>query len=204
MALTGKQIRHLRALGHHIDPVVQIGKNGITEALTAQLAEAIAHHELIKVKVLPECPIDRKEAGEAVASAIGAELAQTLGRTLLLWKRNPQAAKIELPNARGELKSAAHKDTSKGKLPPSRSREPAEAASDEPKPWRHAPGEGPGARREGRAPARRAAPRPTGEARPRREEGPVTGASRARTARSPGGGSRPSAGGRPAPRRPAR
>lgn len=102
MLLTGKQKRHLRALGHHLDPVVQIGKNGITEALVAQLAEAITRHELIKVKLLPECPIERDQAGEEVANAIGAELAQTLGKTLLLWKRNPQATRVELPRASGK------------------------------------------------------------------------------------------------------
>jgi RNA-binding protein len=100
MALTGKQNRHLRALGHHLDPVVQIGKNGITEAVIAQLAAAIDHHELVKVKLLTECPVDRTEAGEQLASALGAELTQTLGRTLLFWKRNPHKPKVELPGAK--------------------------------------------------------------------------------------------------------
>jgi len=104
MALTGKQTRHLRSLGHHLDPVVQIGKNGITEALVAQLSEAILRHELLKVKLLPECPLDRHEAGEEAAKAIGADLVQTLGRTLLFWKRNPQAARIELPKASGKAR----------------------------------------------------------------------------------------------------
>lgn len=122
MALTGKQTRHLRALGHHLEPVVQIGKNGITEAVIAQLAEAIDHHELVKVKLLPECPVDRNEAGAELASALGADLAQTLGRTILLWKRNPQKAKVELPNARGEIKPAVRKEGSKGKRPPSKGR----------------------------------------------------------------------------------
>ena len=107
MLLTGKQKRHLRALGHHLEPVVQIGKNGITEALVAQIGEAITRHELLKVKLLPECPIERDVAGDEVAKAVGAELAQTLGRTLLLWKRNPQAAKVDLPRASGPKKGKA-------------------------------------------------------------------------------------------------
>src|SRR5262245_20458910 len=109
MALTGKQTRHLRALGHHLDPVVQIGKNGLTDAVIAQLEGAISDHELIKVKLLPECPIDRSEAGEAAARAIGADLVQTLGRTLLLWKRNPKAAKIELPKVKKTKEGAPSK-----------------------------------------------------------------------------------------------
>jgi len=131
MPLTGKQTRHLRGLGHHLDPVVQIGKNGITEALVAQLAEAILRHELVKVRLLPECPVDRHEVGGELATAIGGELVQTLGRTLLFWKRNPAAVKVELPKANAKKPKAkakageaepeeAGKSTSKGKLPPSR------------------------------------------------------------------------------------
>jgi RNA-binding protein len=102
MPLTGKQIRHLRGLGHHLDPVVLIGKNGVTEAVVAQLGEALLRHELLKIKLLPECPIDRHEAGGEIAKATSSELVQTLGKTLLFWKRNPQATKVELPKASGK------------------------------------------------------------------------------------------------------
>lgn len=95
--LTGKAIRHLRGLGHHLDPIVQIGKEGITEALVAATREALAAHELVKVRVGTEAPIDRKEAGVELAAATGAELAQTLGRTLLLYLRHPKKPKIVLP-----------------------------------------------------------------------------------------------------------
>lgn len=95
--LTGKAIRHLRGLGHHLDPIVQIGKDGITEALVAATREALAAHELVKVRVGTEAPIDRKEAGVELAAATGAELAQTLGRTLLLYLRHPRKPKIVLP-----------------------------------------------------------------------------------------------------------
>ncbi len=95
--LTGKAIRYLRGLGHHLDPVVQIGKEGITEALVAATREALAAHELVKVRVGAEAPIDRKEAGVELAEATGSELAQTLGRTLLLYLRHPRKPKIVLP-----------------------------------------------------------------------------------------------------------
>lgn len=180
MALTGKQIRHLRALGHHLEPVLLLGKNGITEAVIAQLSEAIGHHELVKVKLLSECPLDRGEAGEEAANSVGAELVQTLGRTLLLWKRNAQKPKIELPNARGELRPAARKDTSKGKLPPSRKRAPSPEPTEEKKFWRsakepsargprQAEGAGEERRSASRAPGKRAAsPRNPAGQRPRR------------------------------------
>ena len=95
--VTGGGIRYLRGLGHHLAPVIQIGKEGITDALVAATRTALATHELIKVKVGSECPIDRKEAGPELATKTGATLAQILGRTLLLYKRHPSKPKIELP-----------------------------------------------------------------------------------------------------------
>ena len=95
--LSGKAARYLRGLGHHLDPVIQIGKEGITDGLVAATREALLAHELVKVRVLAEAPIDRKDAGVELAERAGAALAQTLGRTLLLYKRHPRKPKIVLP-----------------------------------------------------------------------------------------------------------
>jgi len=95
--LSGRAVRYLRGLGHHLDPVVQIGKEGITDALVAAVREALHAHELVKVKVGTESPIDRKDAGPELATRAGALLAQVLGRTLLLYKRHPQKPKIVVP-----------------------------------------------------------------------------------------------------------
>lgn len=95
--LPGKVIRHLRALGHHLDPVVQIGKDGITDAVVAQTKAQLLAHELVKVRVSADAPVDRKDAGAELATRAGATLAQTLGRTLLLYKRHPHKPKIDLP-----------------------------------------------------------------------------------------------------------
>jgi RNA-binding protein len=95
--LPGKVIRHLRALGHHLDPVVQVGKEGITDAVVAQTKAQLLAHELVKVRISADAPIERKDAGTELASRAGATLAQTLGRTLLLYKRHPHKPKIELP-----------------------------------------------------------------------------------------------------------
>jgi len=95
--LTNKVARHLKALGHHLDPVVQIGKEGITEAVVRATKEQLLAHELIKVRISPDAPIDRKDAGADLAEKVGASLAQTLGRTMLLYKRHPHKPKIDLP-----------------------------------------------------------------------------------------------------------
>jgi len=95
--LTGKQRRHLRALGHHLEPVVQIGKQGLTDGIIAAIDQALGQHELVKVRVGTECPDDRHEMADKLGPALKAQVAQVLGRTMLLYRRHPSEAKIQLP-----------------------------------------------------------------------------------------------------------
>ncbi len=93
--------RRLRADGHHLSPVVQVGKEGVTEAVLRQLDRALLDHELVKVKVGTETPEDRFASAEALLAGVeGASLAQILGRTLLLYRRHPRKPRYEpLPAA---------------------------------------------------------------------------------------------------------
>ncbi len=97
MPLTGSAARSLRALGHPLTPVVHVGKAGITPPVVAQVARALLDHELIKVKVLPEAPEERRAVGEALAAGTGAELVQVIGRTVLLYKPHPKKPKLKVP-----------------------------------------------------------------------------------------------------------
>ena len=96
--LSGKQKRFLRGLGHGLKPVITVGKGDINEALIKETVDAIASHELIKVKILESCGMDRFEVAAGLADACDAEVAQVLGRTLLLYKQGKDP-KIELPKA---------------------------------------------------------------------------------------------------------
>lgn len=96
--LNGKQKRHLRALGHKLKPLIQIGKKEIETALIDETNAALEHHELVKIKLLESCLLDKHEASEALAQACGAEVAQILGRTFLLY-RPATAPIIILPAA---------------------------------------------------------------------------------------------------------
>lgn len=95
--LTGKQKRFLRALGSTMDPVVQIGKAGVMEAVIDSTREALQARELIKVRVLQNSPEEPEAAIAALAEAVQAELVQVIGRNGLLFKVNPEKSKIELP-----------------------------------------------------------------------------------------------------------
>ena len=95
--LSGKQRRHLRALGHHLSPVLQIGHEGLTEAVVAQAKTQLDAHELIKVRVSEASPLPRHEAASQLASATHSDLAQVLGRTFLLYKPHAKDPAIVLP-----------------------------------------------------------------------------------------------------------
>ena len=94
MALTGKQRRKLRALGHLLNPVVMVGQEGVTPGVIAAAEQALWDHELIKVKIA-EGPEERDEAARRLAEATECELAQLLGRTALLFKRRPEDSKFD-------------------------------------------------------------------------------------------------------------
>jgi RNA-binding protein len=87
--------RRLRAAGHTLDPVVQVGKLGATDGIFQQVAGALLDHELIKVKLGTECPETRFELAEGFAAMPGVKVAQILGRTILLYQRHPKKPRFE-------------------------------------------------------------------------------------------------------------
>jgi RNA-binding protein len=92
--LTGKQRRHLRALGHELNAIVQIGKGGIDDGLVAAVDRALLDHELVKIKVGENAGVERHEAAEQLAARTQSDVAQVLGNTLLLYRPNPDDPKI--------------------------------------------------------------------------------------------------------------
>lgn len=96
MALNGKQKRQLRALGHHLNAVVLVGSDGVTEGVIGAVAQALKDHELIKVKIAEEDRDGRAAAVKQLADGSESEVAQTLGRTVLLFKQKKKNSKIAL------------------------------------------------------------------------------------------------------------
>jgi RNA-binding protein len=108
--------RTLRSAGHSLDPVVQIGKQGVTDPVVAQVSRALLDHELIKIKLGTECPSDRFEVADRLSGEPGVQVAQILGRTILLYKRHAKVPKFE-----ESKKSAKAKAAPKRRLAPKRS-----------------------------------------------------------------------------------
>jgi len=87
--LNGKEKKQLRGIGHHLQPVVYIGKEGITDSVVRATEQALQAHELVKIKLGQNCPQDKHSAAETIADQAGAALVQLLGKTILLYLPNP-------------------------------------------------------------------------------------------------------------------
>src|SRR5690554_8182211 len=82
MSLSQAQKKAFRSIGHHLNPVVTVSENGISEGVLAELERALSDHELIKIKLaLPERDDRAAMLGELV-TASGAELVQTIGKKI--------------------------------------------------------------------------------------------------------------------------
>lgn len=95
--LTSRQRQHLKKLAHHLNPVVHVGKDGISDSLRKQVDQALDRHELIKVKLAESAPLDRDATSEQLPTAVGAFLVQNIGRVFILYRPHPEKPRIELP-----------------------------------------------------------------------------------------------------------
>lgn len=85
MALTGKQKRYLRAEAHHLTPIVQIGKGGLTNEIKTSIRKALDARELIKVAILQNSDADIQDVAEEIEE-MSFDVVQTIGRILVVFK----------------------------------------------------------------------------------------------------------------------
>ena len=95
--LTGRQRRHLRALGQRLAATLHVGHDGVSDAVVRQADAQLEAHELIKVRVGENAPDDRHDLADALAERTKALVAQVLGRTALLYRGRKDAPTIILP-----------------------------------------------------------------------------------------------------------
>ncbi len=95
--ITTKQRAYLISISNTLDPIFQIGKNGIEENFLKQVEEALEARELIKIKVLENSGLDTREASDIICKAVGCEGIQAIGSKLVVFKQSSKKPKIELP-----------------------------------------------------------------------------------------------------------
>lgn len=93
--LSKETIKHLKALAHHLQPVLIVGDKGLTPSFMEEANQTLLHHELIKVKITGD-----RERRDTLASQLGrdldAHLIQKIGHMAIFFKRNKKALKIEI------------------------------------------------------------------------------------------------------------
>lgn len=95
--LTGKQKTYLKGLAHTMQPIIQIGKNGVNEMLVKTIEDALEARELIKVSVLQNCMEDPKTLAIDIADVLNAEVVQVIGKTVIFYKESRKKKQIILP-----------------------------------------------------------------------------------------------------------
>lgn len=89
ISLTGRQKKYLRGLGHHLDCCVIVGREGLTDNVVQSCDDSLQAHELVKIKLGQNCPLHKQQAAETAAARTGSHLVQLIGRTVLLYRANP-------------------------------------------------------------------------------------------------------------------
>lgn len=95
--MNGKQRSYLKKLAHDLQPLFQIGKNGLTENFIEQMNQALEARELVKCKVLNNSMLDAKETANELARATNAEFVQAIGNKFTLYRESQDNKKIVLP-----------------------------------------------------------------------------------------------------------
>ena len=105
--LTSKQRSTLRGIASKYETILQVGKGGISEALVQQVKDALRKRELIKMRVLDNCPLDAREAAEELAARTGSEVVQVIGSRFVLFLRNSKEPVVQFLCSASDCSAAA-------------------------------------------------------------------------------------------------
>lgn len=116
MELNSKQRKFLEALAHDMEPVVRIGKFGVTKTVIKTVSDNLEARELIKVKILENAEIEREEAAQELVLKANCTLVRIIGRVLVLFRssKTRKKGKIEFPDP---SKKAVETDTEEEPTP---------------------------------------------------------------------------------------
>lgn len=119
--LTSKQRAFLRSKATAFEPILQVGKGGVSENMLILVEKALDARELIKVHVLENCEYTAREAADGIAEAVNADVVQVIGRKFVLFRISPENRTYDLLNLtilesekekkKKEAKAAATKGT---------------------------------------------------------------------------------------------
>ncbi len=125
--MTSKERAALRAKANPLEPIIQIGKEGISENLLTQIDDTLDNRELIKIRVhLESAPESPKELAQKLSEPLGAEVIQVIGGIIVLYREADEERIAEKKKKRdsGNSKATAKKKVKiKGKRQRQREKE---------------------------------------------------------------------------------
>lgn len=103
--MTSKERAALRAAANPLEPIFQIGKEGISDNLVSQIDDALDARELLKIRVhLETAPKKPRELANELQTALGAEVIQVIGGVIVLYRKADEK-KIKAKKAAAASKS---------------------------------------------------------------------------------------------------
>ncbi len=96
MPITEKQKHTLRGTGHSLKPVVIIGNAGLSDTVAIEIEQALAYHELIKVRVNALDRVARQQIIEEICTKSSATLVQQIGHIALLFRQKTEKSRFDL------------------------------------------------------------------------------------------------------------
>ncbi len=96
MSLSSRQTRQLRSLAQRLDPILHLGKAGVTDAFVASVNQALNDHELIKIK-FTAFKETKKPLAEEIATRTNGELVGIVGHVAVFYRLQPDPAKRRVP-----------------------------------------------------------------------------------------------------------
>ncbi len=94
--LKGKDRSYLRGEANKLNPLVHVGKDGVTEAVIEQVDEALEDHELIKVRILESVGRTTRSCAEELATATASNVVQVIGGIAVLFRQNDEDSEFDL------------------------------------------------------------------------------------------------------------
>lgn len=101
MTLSTDNKKHLRTIGHGLNPVVTVASKGLTEGVLAEIDRALNDHELIKVRLTVGDRDLKKQLIDEICTQVRGEAVQVIGHILLLYRKadkpNPRLSNLLKP-----------------------------------------------------------------------------------------------------------
>ncbi|NLW41911.1 MAG: ribosome assembly RNA-binding protein YhbY [Tissierellia bacterium] len=94
--ITSKQRSYLKSLANKLNPSIQIGKVGLTDAIIDELEVQLEHKELVKISVLENSPVEVEEIRDEILEKTMAHFVQSIGNKLIIYRESKDHKQIEL------------------------------------------------------------------------------------------------------------